>query len=229
MKGNRTMKKIIALLLTVMTVMTMSLSVFAAPGNFVQSPSNNADPELIGFEITPPCDGYLKLTSYSKRHTLPEADRKAIEAAYDEIVNAIDLSAFCDIFASHLNKNKIDAKDVLVSDLFDVSLFGCTHAEPHDGFIITVKFESLEGFAGLLHRENGEWKMVEDVTVDADGKTMTFKVSSLSPFAVAVDTSNEPPFTGDNNHLIAYAAVAVLSAAALGVVFFKLKASSKVK
>lgn len=224
------MKKIIALLLTVMTVMTMSLSVFAAPGNFVQSPSNISGPELIRFTITTPSDEeYLKVTPYSKRHTLPEFERKTLEIAYDEIVNAIDLSTLCDDFATHLKKNKIDAKDVFISYLFDVTLFNCIHTQPHDSFTITVKFESLEGFAGLLHRENGEWKMVEDVTVDADGKTMTFTVDKLSPFAVAVDTSNEPPFTGDNNHLIAYAAVAVLSAAALGVVFFKLKASSKVK
>ena len=222
------MKKITVICLAVIMVMTMSLSVFAAPDNFVQSPSNNSDPTLVDYEVTPACE-YLKVTSYAQRHTLPSEERGEIEAAYDEIVNAIDLSKFCDIFAAHLNKENIDPEDVLIKDLFDVTLFDCYHAEPHDGFIITVKFDDLSNFAGLLHREDGEWKMVEDVTIHDDGKTMTFKVDSLSPFAVAVDTSDEPPFTGDNSHLIAYAAVAVISAAALTVVFFKLRGASKAK
>ncbi len=221
------MKKLLVICLTVITVMSMSLSVFAAPGKFIQSPTANPDPVII--EITPlsqDCAGELIITSYSKRHTLPDDERAQIEAAYSEIVKAIDLTKFCDIFAAHASKEKIDAEDLAVSDLFDIRVVNCTHHEPHDGFIITIRLDGLENFAGLLHRHNDDWEMVEGATVSDDGTTLTFQVDELSPFAVVVDTSDNPPFTGDTRNVAIYGAVALLSAAALVVVFVKLKKST---
>ncbi len=218
------MKKLLVLCLTVIMVMSMSLSVFAAPGKFVNSPTANSAPVVI--EIRPlsaECTGELIVTPYSQRHTLPEAERLAIEEAYKQIVAAVDLTRFCDIFAAHVHKQSIDPSDLAVSDMFDVRVVKCTHHEPHEGFIITVKADTLENFAGLLHFHNNDWEMVESAKVSEDGKSLTFQVDELSPFAVVVDISSNPPYTGDTAKLAVWGAVSLLSAAALVVVVIKLR------
>lgn len=219
------MKKLLVLCLTAIMVMSMSLCVFAAPGNFVNSPTANTAPIVIEVKpISHDCSGGLVVTPYSQRYELPEEERAAIEAAYAEIIAAIDLTKFCDIFAAHVNKQKIDAADLAVSDLFDVRVVNCTHHEPHDGFIITVELGAgiLENFAGLLHCHNGEWEMVESAKVGADGKTLTFQVDELSPFAVVVDTTSPAPDMGDSANLMLWGIVAFMSVAALSVVVIKL-------
>ena len=57
------MKKILALLITAMLVFVMSISVFADPGAFVQSPSANGAPVLDEENS----DGNIKVTAYRDR------------------------------------------------------------------------------------------------------------------------------------------------------------------
>ncbi len=228
LKGTTTMKKLLAFALTLLVVMSMSLGVFAAPGKFINSPTANNAPVVIEIKpLSPDCTGEIIVTPYSQRYTLPEEERKAIEAAYAEIVAAIDLTKFCDIFAAHVHKQKIDPEDLAVSDLFDVRVVNCTHHEPHEGFIITVKLDTLTNFAGLLHCHNGDWEMVENATVDQAAKTLTFQVDELSPFAVVVDVSNPAPDAGDATNIILWGGVAVVSAAALTVVVLMLRKAKK--
>lgn len=222
------MKKLLAFALTLLVVMSMSLGVFAAPGKFVNSPTANNAPVVIEIKpISPDCTGELIVTPYSQRHTLPDEERKAIEEAYSQIVSAIDLTKFCDIFAAHVHKQKIDKDDLAVADIFDVRVVNCTHHEPHEGFIITVKLGNLKNFAGLLHFHNNDWEMVESAKVDETAGTLTFQVDELSPFAVVVDISDPAPEAGDATNIILWGAVAVVSAAALAVVAVMLIRSKK--
>ena len=224
MKGTNKMKKLLAFALTLLVVMSMSLGVFAAPQNFVNSPSaNNAPDKVEVTPITPECVGSIEITPYSQRHELSAEAKAAIETAYAQIVSALDLSKFCDIFAAHLEKQKIDAEDAAVADLFDISVVNCTHHEPHEGFIITIKLANAADFAGLLHFHNNDWEMVENATVDLAKGTLTFKVDELSPFAVVVDTSDPAPEAGDATNIILWGGVALVSAAALVVVVAMLR------
>ena len=222
------MKKLLAFALTLLVVMSMTLGVFAAPGKFINSPTANNAPIVIEIKpLSAECTGSLLVTPYSQRHTLPEAERKAVEEAYAQIVAAIDLTKFCDIFAAHVNKQKLNKDDLAVSDIFDVRVVNCTHHEPHEGFIITVSLDNLANFAGLLHFHNNDWEMVESATVDNAKKTLTFQVDELSPFAVVVDTSNPAPEMGDAANIILWGGVALVSAAALTVVVVMLRKSKK--
>ena len=58
------MKKILCVLVALIMVMGLSVSAFAAPGAFVESPSNNKAPELIeGKNESEDCDARLIITA----------------------------------------------------------------------------------------------------------------------------------------------------------------------
>ena len=62
------MKKILALLLAVVMAFAVSVTVFAGPGQFVQSPSNNNAPELIeGENENEDCTAKFVVTPYKDR------------------------------------------------------------------------------------------------------------------------------------------------------------------
>lgn len=217
------MKKILIFLLTVVMLATLGVTAFAEPGSFVISPSKNKAPELIdGTNNSHECTAKLVITAYADRYTLSDEKREIIEGAYDQIVASKDLTAFNADFAKYVKDNGYNLEDLAVSDLFDVSYHACeTHGE-HGAFTITVKTETLNGFVGLLHLNNGKWEYIDNAKVDGD--KLTFVVDELSPFAIVVDTNNhKPPVTGDNFNWWIYVALMVVSAASLCVVGYKLK------
>lgn len=210
------MKKALSILMALLILMSMSLTVFASPGAFVNSPSINKAPELVDVKrLSKECTALLVITPYSERHTLPDDKLELIEFAYREIVGATDITAFNADFASHVAGKKIPAKDLAVSDLFDVSYYGCDDHERHEGFEIVVSAETLNRFVGLLHLHNGTWDFIEGARVEeVDGVGhLYFSVEELSPFAIIVNTNDgtKPPKTGDFGTITLYIALMVSS------------------
>ena len=75
------MKKLFAIIMAVALMLTLSVSVCAAPGQFVQSPSTNSAPTLISVEKdNEDCTADLIITPYSERYLLPAELKALIEA-----------------------------------------------------------------------------------------------------------------------------------------------------
>lgn len=217
------MKKFLAICLTLIMVMGITLTATAAPAGFVSSPSAEAGPELVSFtKLSDECAARLVITPYSKKNTLPAEVLKAMEEAYNDVVNnGGDLTKLTDELTALLKSLKLSSKDIAVSDLFDITNYDCDDHESHDGFDIVISDDGLKHFVALLHKKNGKWEVVDNAKVVGDH--LHFSVDSLSPFAVVVDHSNgvTSPQTGSNSQLIVYAMIMIVSAAALVVVWKK--------
>ncbi len=215
------MKKVLVLCLTAVMIASMCVCAFADTGLFVKSPSTNAAPTVEEFKpLTEGCESEIKVTSFADRATL-SADKKAlIEKVYDAIVagNDADIEKILDTVAA---SSKVDAKNLAIGDLFDISNTDCDAHNDHEGFSIELGSAVLKNFVALLHNKDGKWEVVSDAKVSADGKTLTFTVDSLSPFAIVVDSSKLPSDTSDNSSIALW--VMALSASALAVVLVALK------
>lgn len=222
------MKKVLALCIALVMVVGMSMPAFAALGGFVSSPGGNKGPELVDYDNdSDACDAILVVTPYADRHTLPDATRAQLEAAYTEIINSTDITALNAELAKLAESKKLDSKQLAVSDLFDVSYYNCTvhEEEGHRYFTITIKPESLKNFVGLLHKNGDNWELISNAKVETrDGaKVLTFTVDDLSPFAIVVNTDADAPQTSDNFQWLFYVALMVVSAGAMILIGYKLK------
>lgn len=222
------MKKVVAICLMMVMVLSMSVNVFAAPGGFVSSPSGNPAPEVVIFTPSDDdCKGRLVVTAYGDRHDLSEALREMLEKAYDSIVNSDDLTKLNAELAKIAADKNIGGADLAVSDLFDIHVTGCDYHDGHVGFDITLDADALSHFVGLLHmNKDGEWKLVTDAEVVNNGEHLKFSVDSFSPFAIVIDTSSgtpDAPPTGDNSMIHIYAIIMAVSAIAIIVIAVKSK------
>lgn len=223
------MRKIITVCLAVIMLVSVTLSVVAAPGNFVKSPSTNPAPELIeGVNESEGCTAQLIITPYIERDTLPEEDRLIIEGVYKQIVESPDLSALTEDLIDVAAKLGVEVKDLAVSDLFDVRYIGCDIHQYHGIFRIKIKAETLDNFVCLLHFHEGEYHIVEDAKVTEDGDYLVFTTNKLSPFAIVVNTSEENPDAPQTNDLfpiyVSIAAVSGLMLIGLAITYKKERA-----
>lgn len=220
------MKKIATLCLSVVMLLSLSLTVFAAPGVFVSSPSSKPAPELVAFiNMSEDCVAQLKLGSYAERHTLDEATRKQLEEAYDQIVNSLGDNDFSRILEKLAKENDMLVSGLSVSDLFDISAYGCDDHEGHEGFTITIKAETIDGVIGLLHMNGDIWEIVSVSNIDEANNTMTFYVENLSPFAIVVDNGSGslPPETRDTSMIYIWTMIISASGVLLILVCSKSK------
>ena len=139
------MKKLLAVSLAVILVFSLGFTTFA--NGFVQSPSNNSAPVVDKAETkneTAGCTAEIEITPYSERDELPAELKKQMEDIYKKISEATDVSALSTELKSFCDKNKINTKDLAVSDLFDIAYEGCTAHDGHGQFTITLKAETLK-------------------------------------------------------------------------------------
>ena len=219
------MKKVFSIVLALVLTLALSVSVCAAPGQFVNSPSNNDAPTIISFERNnEECTGELIITPYSQRATLPAELKTLIEKAYSDIASSKDLTTLNKDLADLAAAQKIDGPNLKVSDLFDIRYEGCTSHNENHTFTIVLKANTLHRFVGLLHMNlNGEWELIKNAKVTDNGETLTFTVSDFSPFAIVVDTSDiegDSPQTGVKNIAI-YGSLMLVSAMAIVVLVVK--------
>ena len=222
------MRKIIAVCLMVVMLSSLMLSVFAAPGGFIQSISGNLAPELIeGENATEDCSAELVITAYIDRDELPEELRLQIEEAYRLILENEDLSVLNEKLKDYADELGVEVTDLAVSDLFDIHYINCDDHEGHGYFDITLKAETLENFVCLLHYYNGEWRIVDDAKVTNDTH-LEFTATEFSPFAIVVNTGEPNPDAPQTNDMftvyIAVAAISGLMLLGLAVAYKKTKA-----
>lgn len=217
------MKKVLAICLVMVMLVSMNISVFAAPGSFVSSPSGNPAPILISFECGDEgCTAKMKITPYADRDTLPAVLKTLIESFYAKIAGTQDLTTLnVDLAKLAANKN-LTGDRLAVSDLFDIYAYGCEEHEEHKNFTITLDADTLSRFVGLLHmKDNGEIELIKNAKVLNDGEHLQFTAETMSPFAIVVDTGADTPDgpqTGDNNMNHIYLIIMIASALALAVV-----------
>ena len=220
------MKKVLAICLMMVMVLSMSVNVFAASGGFVSSPSGNPAPTVVSFKPSDDdCTAQLVVTPYGDKHDLSDALRAMFEKAYNEIVNSGDLTKLNADFAKLVADRNLTADKLAVSDLFDIHVSGCDYHDEHVDFDITLDADTLSRFVGLLHmNKDGVWELVTDAEVINNGEHLKFSVDSFSPFAIVVDTSSgspDAPQTGDNSMIHIYAIIMVVSALAIVVITVK--------
>ena len=209
------MKKVTAICLTLVMVMSLGIAAFAAPGSFISSPSMNKAPVLISYENeSSDCTAKLILTAYADRKTLPENLCAMIEKAYDMIVGTDDLSTLNSGVADLAKDAGVKVTALSVSDLFDLRYVDCSNHDLHGSFRIVIESETLENFVCLLHYYNGEWSIVDSAKVTNNGKYLEFTAKEFSPFAIVVKTDAEnvtPPYTGDNSAIFICSVVMAIS------------------
>lgn len=219
------MKKVLVICLTVVFMVSMTLTAFAATGGFVSSPSGNPAPEKVEFKpADEDCTASLVITPYGDKQELTPAIKTMLEKAYADINGTDDVSTLNAALAKLAADKKIKGTDLAVSDLFDIHVTGCDYHDEHVDFDIVLSADSLKNFVGLLHmNKNGEWELVKDAKVIANGDHLSFSVDSFSPFAVVVNTAANPSQTGESDMVPLFAAIMAISAIALVVILVKSK------
>jgi len=167
------MKKLLSVCLVLVMVICFGVTALAE-GGFVNSPSLNSAPQLEGDDST------VIITPYSERHTLPDAERKALEDAYESINQAESLS----------DLNEKLSGNLAVSDLFNIS------SNSSKAQSLVLKADTLDNFKALMVYVDGEWKIV-DAKIK-DGK-LVFTANDFGPYAIVVNTDGtKSPQTGIN-------------------------------
>ena len=174
------MKKLIVLLTIVSVVFVMGISALAAPGGFVESPSNNGAPTLVAEDS----DVGVTVTAYRDRVGKLSADQISIfESAYKSVVGYTDVSSMNPELPKAANKVKVDPADLAVSDIFFVTVEGKSSAKA------SVKSNTFHNFVALVRYDGSAWSVVDSELKDET--TVSFTASS-GIYAIVVSTGATP-------------------------------------
>ena len=218
------MKKLAMVSVLLLMIVSLSVTVLAAPNGFIPSVSGRPDPSLDDFVSSNPTGTeQIIVTPFDEIEELPEELQELFEEAYEAIVNSEQITDLNTALAEVAQAKGVAFDDLAVSDLVDIRLVGGTNTGNNKvEYTITLNAESLKNFVGLLHMESSNnWELVEDAEVIEDGTKLRFSVDSFSPFAIVVDGSKEVPKTGDNSKIYVYGALMAASALAFVVVWVK--------
>lgn len=221
------MKKVLACILSLILVVALSVSVMAT--GFVKSPVLNDAPEIKDFETevdNSNCDYDLAITPYEDRADLTPEAKQEIEKAYEDVKANADLTKLVPALTKVAEDKKIEAENLAVSQLFDISEEDCaSHTDGHGTVTIHLAAD-LKNFVALLHKTDAGWVVVSSAKVTGTD-TVSFSVDEFSPFAIVVDATEEKnASTGDNANLALYISLMAVSAVALVVVVVVMKKKS---
>ena len=207
------MKKVFSIMLMVVMVLTITVSVNAAPGSFINSPSYNKTPIIVEFECSDDnWKGEIYITSFGDRNVLELIDREFFEDAYESIRNSGGVSALIPEISDIAANLNVSPDNLGISDLFHIGT-----SESTDGsFKIKLDAETIKNYIGLVYYEDGKWHVVEDAKVE--GGYLIFTSQLPKAYAVVVDTTNLPvdaPVTGD---AIPWILMTVMAVSAAGIV-----------
>lgn len=195
------MKKVLALCLTLLMVITLTLPAMAAQGAFVSSPSATDAPTLDSATAdSEDCEAEVTITSFADRANLDEASRQELEEAYNQIVNSDAQTAFLTTLTELATALNMQVSGLSISHLFDIDTTNCATHDGHGGFTITLKIDNAENLLGVLHMGHStKWEVCDSVVVDKEAGTVTFHATDFSPFALVVDNgTTDGPQQGDD-------------------------------
>lgn len=233
------MKKVMAVIMTLVMVISFGTVAFAAPGDFIESPSGQQAPIIVEYENeSSDCTAKLILTPYADRDEMPADLRANFEKAYGIIAGTTDLSTLNSGIVDYAKKVGAKVSDLAISDFFDLRYEDCNNHNPHGSFRIVVEPETLKKFVCLLHYYNGEWTIVSDAHVTNDGKYLEFTAKEFSPFAIVVNTGSGSasgpadenpvsPTTDSNSPVIICSAIIIACAFGFIAVFVTIKRKSR--
>ena len=199
-------KKILAFVMAVAATFVCSASAFAANGEIVYSPSHHgpeADTSTSGSATagttTPSTstdqtgtaakneeqDKYRAL-GYSKRSSLTAKQRREFTKCYNDVKKHTDLTELTEDIADIAEEQGLDVSDLAVSDIF----YSVLPKNKESGTRVRVKAPNLDKFVALLCYSNGEWSVVKDAKVNANGK-LVFKTKKAAAYAIVIDTTEE--------------------------------------
>lgn len=199
-------KKILAFVMAVAATFVCSASAFAANGEIVYSPSHHgpeADTSTSGSATagttTPSTstdqtgtaakneeqDKYRAL-GYSKRSSLTAKQRREFTKCYNDVKKHTDLTELTEDIAEIAEEQGLDVSDLAVSDIF----YSVLPKNKESGTRVRVKAPNLDKFVALLCYSNGEWSVVKDAKVNANGK-LVFKTKKAAAYAIVIDTTEE--------------------------------------
>lgn len=214
------MKKVFAICLALVMVLSLSVSVMAA-SNFIESPSKNRAPGVVDCENeSEDCTATIVVTPFGDRENLTDDEKKELEDAYNQIVNADKLTDMFSGITDVMPGGMLET-DLSVSDLFHIYYDNCGNHQSHGKFDITLSTDTLQGFVGLIQFVDGQWQVVTDAKVD--GNKISFESDKLSTYAVVVDRTkaeSTSPVTGTplSTYITFAAAFALVCCAAVTVV-----------
>ena len=199
-------KKILAFVMAVAATFVCSASAFAANGEIVYSPSHHgpeADTSTSGSATagttTPSTstdqtgtaakneeqDKYRAL-GYSKRSALTAKQRREFIKCYNDVKKHTDLTELTEDIAEVAEEQGLEVSDLAVSDIF----YSVLPKNKESGTRVRVKAPNLDKFVALLCYSNGEWSVVKDAKVNANGK-LVFKTKKAAAYAIVIDTTEE--------------------------------------
>lgn len=199
-------KKILAFVMAVAATFVCSASAFAANGEIVYSPSHHgpeADTSTSGSATagttTPSTstdqtgtaakneeqDKYRAL-GYSKRSALTAKQRREFIKCYNDVKKHTDLTELTEDIADIAEEQGLEVSDLAVSDIF----YSVLPKNKESGTRVRVKAPNLDKFVALLCYSNGQWSVVKDAKVNANGK-LVFKTKKAAAYAIVIDTTEE--------------------------------------
>lgn len=203
------MKRVFAIFMVMILALSMSVAAFAAPDDFVESPSIQIVPDVEEFSpADDDCSAILVVTPFGDKEDLNDEMADELDNAYKDIIDADNLGDLCDELPENNN--------LKVSDLFYVNTDGCQDHDGHKEFEVVLKDNDLKNFEGLMYRDNdGKWVLVENVKIDGNKLHFTLEdFDGSAPFAIVVD--GEPSSTtGDIDYTYIYLTIMAVSAVAL--------------
>ena len=220
------MKKVLAICLMLVMIVSVSVTAFADPGAFLISPSKNRAPEVVSTEKeSDDCTAEIVITPYSERDKLPDDQRKNLEDAYSEIVGTTDLTKLTKDLEELAKKLGVDPSDLAVSDLFNAHYTGCDGHDDHGYIKVAVTADTLKNYVGLLVRKGDKWELDKTANLKEENgqKYLYFHFDEPAPYAVVVNggLSGNLSQTGDNSLIYVYAIIMAVSAIAIVVIAIK--------
>lgn len=210
------MKKIVAICLAVLMMVSLSVTCFAE--GFVSSPSNNKAPTIVESENSDEnSDSELIIISYGDRDKLNSKKKQKFEKAYEQISKSDDLTDLVPELEDYAKDKGVDPEDLAVSDLFYADE---TNSQGNGKYKVSLKADTLNNFVALKQFDGEKWVIIKDAKVNSDG-TLTFTLTNTGPLAIVVDGSKSP-VTGDAT-LLTLTTVLIVSVIALGAVLIALK------
>lgn len=206
------MKKLATMATAILAAACMAVSVSAA--DFTPSVTGKEAPDVVpvqtqdgqeavalikgadGKEIKGVTMDKLLITPVAKADEAPADVAQQLNAAYDQIKAAATLDKLVPDIAGVLEKlpGKPAVDDLVVRDLFDVTLGDEEKALLKDGNYVDIRFKvgiAKDDVLLCLHNVSGtEWEVIDPSKVVNNGDgTVTVSFNSLSPIAFAVQTS----------------------------------------